>query len=191
MIMPLACILIATQFDWFVSGIVGSEQTRIIFLIVALSTIVFPGINILLLKWYGAIKSLEMPTKKERYAPFVSSIFFFGLGYYILRKGVVAESIYCIFFGCILSLMVLFLINLFWKISAHAAGVFGLLGTTLGLFTLHNFGNIPLLILIVLMCGLVLTARLVLKAHSAAEVYAGALVGFSTLFLTVSWNLFI
>jgi membrane-associated phospholipid phosphatase len=191
MIMPLVCVLVATKYDWFIAGMLSPEQARVVLLIVGLSTIVFPGINILLLKWYGAIGSLEMPTKKERFAPFASSLFFFGLGYYILRKGIIAESIYAIFFGCILSVVVLFVINAFLKVSAHATGVFGLLGATIGLFSIHDFGNIPLLIFLVFVCGIVLTSRLVLKAHTPVEVYTGALVGFGCLYFTVSQNLFI
>ena len=43
----------------------------------------------------------------------------------------------------------------------------------------------------VLALGLVLTARLILKAHQPAQVYAGAAVGFLCTFFSVSTGLFI
>lgn len=191
LIMPLACIFVAFQFDWFVQGTTGIEQIHLIYLIVGLSTIAFPGINILLLRWYGVISSLEMPLRKERLTPFVSTVFFYALGYYLLRKGNLTEVLYSILLGCILALIAVILINLLWKISAHAVGVFGLIGTTIALFRIHNFGNIALLSILLMMGGAVLTSRLVLKAHTPAQIYVGAVVGFFALYLPVYFGVFV
>ncbi len=189
--MPLACVFIAFQFDWYVQGTTSIEQIHLIYLIVGLSTIAFPGINILLLRWYGVISSLAMPLRKERTTPFISTVFFFALGYYLLRKGNLTEVLYSILMGCILALVVVILINFKWKISAHAVGVFGLIGTTIGLFRIHNFGNVALLSVLILIGGAVLTSRLVLNAHSPTQIYVGAVVGFFALYLPVYFGVFV
>lgn len=191
MIMPLACVFVAANFDWYVRGVSPPGQMRLVFLIIFLSTVAFPGINILLLRWYGVVTSLEMPKRKERAGPYISSAFFFGLGYYLLRKANLPDVIYSILFGCILALILVMIINFVWKISAHATGVFGLVGTTAGLFAAHSFDNVLLFCSVVMIGALVMTSRLVLKAHVPSQVYAGAILGFLCLYLPVARGWFI
>ena len=183
--MPLLATFIAFNFDWYLSGRLASDQENIIYLIIAMSTIAFPGLNILLLKWYGVISSLSMPIRKERTAPFLSTFFFFGLGYYLLRKGSLPVSLYSIYLGCCLVLLVLILINLKWKISIHAAGIAGVLGSAIGLFQIHDFSNFGLVAFLIAIAGLTLSSRLILSAHTPAQVYVGAAVGFATSYTTV------
>ncbi|HKK40092.1 MAG TPA: hypothetical protein VJ949_11790 [Cryomorphaceae bacterium] len=185
LMMPLLAVFIAFKFDWYLSGRLDSDQENIIYLIIAMSTIAFPGINILLLKWYGVVSSLSMPIRKERLAPFVSTLFFFTLGYYLLRKGSLPTPLYSIYLGCILVLFLIICINLKWKISIHAAGITGVVGSTIGLFQIHDFTNFWLIAILIALAGLTLTSRLFLSAHSPAQVYAGAAVGFATTYLAV------
>lgn len=183
--MPLVAILIAFKFDWYLSGRVTKEQEYMIYLIIFLSTIVFPGINILLLKWYGVISSLSMPLREERFTPFVSTLLFFGMGYYLLRKGAIPTSIYSIYLGCGIALLLLVIINSKWKISVHSAGIAGVIGSTIALFQIHHFNNVLLFMVLIVIAGMALSSRLVLSAHTPAQVYAGALLGLVTTYLIV------
>jgi hypothetical protein len=185
LMMPLLAVFIAFKFDWYLAGRLVSDQENIIYLIIAMSTIAFPGLNILLLKWYGVVSALSMPIRKERSAPFISTLFFFGLGYYLLRKGSLPIPLYSIYLGCCLVLLLLILINLKWKISIHAAGIAGVVGSTIGLFQIHDFNNFWLIAILIAIAGLTLSARLILSAHTPAQVYAGAVVGFVTTYATV------
>ncbi len=186
LMMPLLAVFIAFKFDWYLSGILVSDQENIVFLIIAMSTIAFPGLNILLLKWYGVVSSLSMPIRKERSAPFVSTLFFFCLGYYLLRKGSLPTPLYSIYLGCSLVLLILILINLKWKISVHAAGSAGVVGSTIGLFQIHDFSNLWLISILIVLTGLTLSSRLILKAHTPAQVYVGAVIGFATTYSAVT-----
>ncbi len=189
--MPLLCVFIAYQFDWYINGIISADQMQIIYLIVAFSTIVFPGVNILLLKWYGVVTSFSMRNRTERNAPYISTIFFFVLGYYMLRKGALPDSLFSILIGCIATLVLITLINFKWKISSHSAGIFGILGAVIALFRIHSFGNITLLSALLLAGGLVITSRLMLNAHTPAESYGGAILGFTTVYFCVYLGFFI
>jgi len=189
--MPLLGVFIAYQFDWYLNGIISADQMQIIYLIVAFSTIVFPGVNILLLKWYGVVTSLSMRNRTERNAPYVSTIFFFVLGYYMLRKGALPDSLFSILIGCIATLFFITIINFRWKISAHAAGIFGIIGALIALFRIHSFGNITLLCVLLLAGGLVITSRLILNAHTPSESYVGAILGFTTVYTCVYFGVVI
>ncbi len=184
--MPLLCILVAGEADWYIRGRVPVEQRQLLYLVVALSTIVFPGINILLLRWYGAVSHLSIPDRRERFVPFISSLFFFILGYSLLRRAGLPAAIYSVYLGCIVSTVALALINFRLKVSAHAAGITGLLGALLALFKIHGWSDLTLLMASILACGLVYTARMLLRMHTPVEVYGGALIGFSFLYLCVS-----
>jgi len=77
-------------------------------------------------------------------------------------------------------------ITLFVKISAHSAGVGGLFGFLLvfHLNTPQN-GMIWILVLTVLLSGTVMSARLYLNVHKPKEVYLGVLLGFVISFLSI------
>jgi membrane-associated phospholipid phosphatase len=188
LIMPLACVFVASRYDWFIQGTTSPEQIRLVYIIVALSTIAFPGLNMLLLRWYGVLRNLEMPKNKQRYAPFISTIFFFALGYYMLRKGVIPNALYSVVLGSIIALIALTLINFRYKVSAHAAGIFGLIGTVLGLFQLHDFGNIALLSVLLLCGGAVITSRILLGAHTPGQAYTGAAIGFLSVYMAITFE---
>jgi membrane-associated phospholipid phosphatase len=191
LIMPLACFFLAAHYDWYIRGTTDPNILRITLLVVALSTIAFPGVNLLLLRWYGVISSLAMPNRAERVTPFLSTLFFFGLGYYLLSKGNLPAPLYSIFVGSMVALLLLTLLSLRWKVSAHGAGVAGVAGSVMALFQLHNYGNIALLSAVWLAAGLTLTARLYLKAHTPGEVYIGAIIGFLSMYLSVLYGLLI
>lgn len=189
--MPLACVVVACEFDWYVKGMMTGGLAGIVYFIVALSTIGFPLINLLLLRWYGVVSSLHLPERKERTAPYISTIFFFALGYYMLRRGELPDALFSILFGSILVLTMVTLLNLKWKVSAHSAGIFGVLGSLIALFKIHDFFNISLVSLVILSCGLVLSSRLFLHAHKPAQVYAGAAIGFIAMYLPVILGVYI
>ena len=95
-------------------------------------------------------------------------------------------------FGAILVLLVVTLINLKMKISIHAAGYAGLVGVYMGLVAndviiLDNTIMTALIILV----GVIGTARLSLGAHKPSEIYIGALVGFLCTFLVVKYQIYI
>jgi membrane-associated phospholipid phosphatase len=77
-------------------------------------------------------------------------------------------------------ILVCALITLFYKISVHSAGVWGIIGILLPLNKASEEGTllIPTMVAIVV-AGLVMSSRLQLNAHVPREVLAGAVVGFA------------
>jgi len=78
-----------------------------------------------------------------------------------------------------LTLVLLTIITLFWKISAHTTGISG----TAGIFAALLFGVDTSLIYIALivtlfLMGLVGAARLALNAHTEKQVWVGYVIGF-------------
>jgi drug/metabolite transporter (DMT)-like permease len=102
--------------------------------------------------------------------------------------------------GATIALFFAFFINIFSKISAHAVGMGGMLGMvviTMLLFSYDTF-TVPILfgqtlqlnmmtvfLVMIILCGLVGTARLILQAHDPRDVYGGFLVGFTAQFIAL------
>jgi hypothetical protein len=156
---------------------------------VLVTTFVIPFIGVVLLKFTRTISNLEMDDRKERFFPFLFiSLFYLATTYLFYTKFRFPPIISYILLGVSSSLIVLTLITLFWKISAHAIAVGGAVGIFAALLTNSETNAVLwLLSLFVLIAGLVGTARLRLNAHDNKQVWLGYLLGFCLNFTIVSF----
>lgn len=182
LIMPLLALFLALQFDPYLVLFVAPGKAQLTLLVVGLATFLFPLINLFLLKKAGVITSYNLENRKERIAPAISTLLYFGLGYFLIKKGQLPTVMYSMYIGAVASAVLAMIITLRWKISLHAIGISGVVGAMYGLFKLHEFVHWPILIALILITGWVMSARISLGVHTPAQVYAGAALGF-----TVSW----
>ena len=68
-------------------------------------------------------------------------------------------------------------VNVWWKISMHCAGAGGLAGALVAYSALFGFDPTGWLCVLILLCGAVGSARMLLRQHSLGQVVAGTLVG--------------
>lgn len=183
--MPLLALWLTIQFDPYMVFFLSPAKTQMTLIVVGLATIVFPLINLVLLKKAGVITDYHLPNRKERLAPAVTTLIYFTLGYFLIKKGELPLVIYSMYLGGLASVFLAMLISLKWKISLHAIGISGVLGGIYGLFKIHEFVNIPLFIALIICAGLVMMSRLAVNAHTPAQVYVGFVVGFLSVYLSV------
>jgi hypothetical protein len=82
-----------------------------------------------------------------------------------------------VFVSSLVSVIVIFTVNLKWKISAHSCGTGVLCGAVFA-FARYLYGNpVVLLCGVILVAGSVMTSRLFLKAHTFWQVIMGFLAG--------------
>ena len=142
------------------------------------TTFVLPVIILFILKKFNLIKSLMMEKREERFLPlfimvlslYMTSRFFNGVNALILYNFyLISNLVLCV---------VVFWINLYWKISFHGIG-WG--AFTCMLFIMSTIAS-PLyfnyFVSSILISGLVGWARLKLKSHSESQLYVGFTVGF-------------
>ena len=155
------------------------EQRRILYALTFTATFLLPLLNALLLLKFNIISSLEMKTRQERKIPYlISSIFYFAESYFLMNTDV-PVLIKALMFGATLLVVSVLLINLFWKISAHMAGIGGLCGMMLAISYRLQINLLLVIVVLFLIAGLVAFSRLKLRAHNPAQVYAGFLLGVS------------
>ena len=150
-----------------------------IFLFVSTLTATFflPLLNALLLLRFGLIASLEMKTRQERKIPYLVSAIFYSAESYFLMHADVPLLAKALMLGATLVVISVLLVNFFWKISAHMAGIGGLIGMMISVSYRLQIDLHFVLITLFLIAGSVAFSRLKLSAHTPAEVYAGFLLG--------------
>jgi membrane-associated phospholipid phosphatase len=83
-----------------------------------------------------------------------------------------------------ITILLLTIITLKWKVSAHMAGVGALTGALFIFSSQLQADFITFIILAILIAGLTGVARIILKAHTPGEIYVGFGIGLLTLFST-------
>lgn len=179
MLMPLISVFVifhsGTYLDYTPHVLI-----RVIYLIVAISTILLPISILPLLKNQNLISDMGLEKRNERLIPLVITALFYGLGYYMLLKFPITRVIAHLQLAAIISISLVSLISLKWKISLHMAGIGGFLGMLIG-FTFLFSSSLKFAFAIgILVAGFVAYARLKLNLHTPSQVYAGFILGLLT-----------
>lgn len=142
------------------------------------TTFILPAITLLILKKFKVIESITMEKRSDRFIPlFVMVIFIYATSRFF--NGINALALYNFYLICNLMLcVVVFWINLFWKISMHGIGWGAFAATLLVMSTMSSILYLPYFILSIILSGIVISARLYLKSHNESQVYIGFIVGF-------------
>lgn len=157
-------------------------------LIVAGVTIILPMLTVLLLKHLGMVSEIGLNNQKERTIPYLITILCMGgTAVFLAMKGF---PLWVVMFyaGGALAGLIEAIINNWWKISAHGAGVAGLVAMLVRMShtPMVNPDVLTWLIVAVACAGLTGSARLWLGRHTLGQVLAGYAVGFcSVYFLTM------
>ena len=170
----LFCYAYSLQFAplvpiWMIIALVGTF----------LLTCILPITAIWVMMRRGEIKDLYIEDPRQRTMPYLYSAFGFGFWCYLLISVLHAPTpLRFICVGATLAIVIVMLINRYWKISAHLAGIGGLVG---GIFCYcMSIGAVPTVGAFCFWLGLSLLlmfARLRLNAHTPAQVSTGWLLG--------------
>jgi hypothetical protein len=178
LLMPTYGFLLMFSGDNYIATFTPTRLKLVIPAITFVFTFILPAINAFILLKAKRINSLEMETSKERVIPYFStSLYFFAL-YYLFYNADFPPVFIILILGAGLSILLTLLINFWWKISAHSIGIGGIIGALLGISLKLKIDFQLILVIAILIAGCIGFARLKLKAHTPAQVYAGFLVGF-------------
>ncbi|WP_142684624.1 hypothetical protein [Chitinophaga polysaccharea] len=145
---------------------------------VAIISIGFPVLTLLLAKALKFVSSVHMRTQRDRIIPYVAMITYYFWAFYTFQQEGRAPKFYTAFFlGVFISVSISFITNNFIKTSMHTVGWGGIIGLLLSLmWGMHMNVSVPLVITF-FVAGIVATSRLVLEAHEPREIYIGFLIG--------------
>ena len=183
---PLYGVILLTTYDPVLSVLPLSAKS-LIWLIMFLSTGVFPAIIIGIGIKYGGVSDGFISDRTERPIPFFLTFLCYLFGAFWLSRIGLNSFYIAPIIGAAVSILIILPINHFWKISAHLSGMGGLCG---GMFTFAIiYGTTPIIALValILLSGILGWARMELKAHTVGQVCCGWLNGFFS--VTVGWLL--
>ncbi|MBL7732564.1 MAG: hypothetical protein JNM88_15415 [Chitinophagaceae bacterium] len=158
----------------------------------AVSFTLFPLITVALLKGLKFIDSIYLRTQKERIIPFIACMtWYFWITYVWFNFGKTQFSVDMpheavqFAMACFISTVIGLMVNTKMKVSLHAISMgiviafFGYMAFTQEL----NYGTWFSIVLLI--AGMVCTARFIISDHTPAEVYAGIITGMASMLIAV------
>jgi hypothetical protein len=183
LLMPTYGFLLLFTTNNYIATFTPIKLKLIVLGITFVFTFILPAINAIILVRTKRINSLQMETASERNIPYLSTSFYFFALFYLFYNSEFPPVFIIMILGAGISILLTFLINLKWKISAHSVGIGGIVGAAMGISLRLMIDMQFIIILVILIAGLVGFARLKLDSHSPSQVYSGFLLGFLSEFL--------
>ncbi|GAB3506172.1 hypothetical protein GCM10027341_38740 [Spirosoma knui] len=179
-------------------GVLGldafSDSLRFSLLVlIFIGTFAVPSLLIYYLFRSGYVSSLHLNDLADRRLPyFLTALVYTFMTYlFAFRMQLVstqAPGVAVLLGGISSSILLVGLVSLYWQISAHSVGMSGVLGSIGGLMLKFGTDDLFLpLVVLVLLTGLVASARLRLNAHTPAQIGAGVVLGLVVSLATVFW----
>jgi len=162
-------------------------------MMVFLTSVLIPVIAILVMKAIGWVHSLEMSDRHERIGPYlVTSILYLSLYLHFAKAKSFPPPLLIATLGAVIALFTGFFLNNFRKISIHAIAIGGFLALTIHLYRSYStdqfilplpflydlrISTVFLVYVVILLAGLVCSARLMTGQHTSSEVFVGFMIG--------------
>ncbi len=182
LLMPTYGIILALSLT--ILSLIPVESAMVVAMVTFILTCLVPSIVVFFMKIFGLVSDYSISNRKQRPIPYLATISAFIVGaiyinavdapmwlsYYFLAGGGAAITA--------------FIINWWWKISAHMAGIGGLLALIMNMKFdgLAIIDITPLIYVSIIATGLLGTARLYLNRHTFWQVVFGFLNGFLWVF---------
>lgn len=148
-------------------------------------TVLLPHVSIYAYRKVNGWTRHQMSRRERRYVPYVLSIVSYGALLYLFYNIHMPHFAIGVVAGAFIIQVVCAVVNNFIKISTHAAASAGVVGAMMAYAFIFNFYPIRSLCVTILLCGMVSSARLILRQHTYAEIGWGVAVGFLSGFVSI------
>jgi hypothetical protein len=160
-----------------------------------------PAFAVVLMRSLNMVQSIALDVRQDRIAPYIiTGIFYLWIFINFKNNQLIPKPLTITVLGATIGLFIAFFFNNFTKISAHAVGMGGMVGMAVVNTLYFNFDTFTLsfpwlgafeistnfvLMTVILLAGMVCTARLYLQAHTQGQVYGGFAVGLLAQFVAL------
>lgn len=158
---------------------INQKSIKIVLILVFALTYIIPLVSIGMLRLTSNISTMTLSNRKERIMPFFFVTIYYGLTTYMFaNKLMLGKTLIVIFFAITTIILLVAVITIFTKISAHSAGAGGMVGFMIALHFKFPDSQLffPILTAIVL-AGIISSSRLFLNEHNLKEISFGLLMG--------------
>ena len=140
-------------------------------------TIGLPVLGIFLYRRLSGLTASQLRQRKARFWPYIISFVCYAVYLRIMFVMHLPRFMCGIVVGALFIQGVCLLLNLRWKVSMHAAGAGGIIGALVAYSVIFAFNPVLWLCGAVLLDGMVMTSRMILRQHTLWQVWMGTLVG--------------
>ncbi len=168
----------------FYFSMLSWEAKRFVMLVVFFTTCILPMLSVAIMALSPKF-DVSMPRSRDRIIPLLSSSIFYYLGFILLSKVHAVPDFKLFMVATVLVIVALLIISFRWKISIHMAAAGALTGTLFALSFRSGVNPLYSILIMVLVSGLVGTARLILQKHNIAQIISGYALGFLVLYVVI------
>ncbi len=177
LLMPLYGSIIFLTLPFYAFRLMPEALKWYVIICVALFTCLLPVISILLMLKFGIVQSVELDRREDRRYPLLFAVIFHSVNYYFLSKVNLPALYYLFLLSGIFSILFTMVVTRYWKISMHMTGIGGLCGSLLLCSIAWPIDIRWMLAAVFLIAGIIGSSRLILNAHTPAQVSAGFFAG--------------
>ena len=146
-------------------------------------TILLPTLLIHLYRRYQGWTLIELGSRERRVVPYLISIICYFTCLYLMRQMHIPYFMRSIVATALFIQVVCAMINVWWKISTHTAGIGGVAGALFVFSEVFSFNPTWWFCLVLIVAGVLGTSRMILRQHTLSQVVVGFLVGFVSPFI--------
>lgn len=150
-----------------------------------LFTILMPTVLIHAYRKYHGWSPFHLRHRERRMVPYILSIASYFTFYSLMRYQHLPHFMSAIIVAALMVQIVCAIVNLWFKVSVHTAGTGGMAGGLIAYSLLFSFNPIWWLSLILIVSGLVGTARMILRVNTLLQVNVGFLLGAIVTFFVI------
>lgn len=156
---------------------------------VLLFTIIIPRTSIDIFRKINKWTHWQLSHREHRSTPYFITIASYIACVMIFINKNAPQFLRGIIIATLISCLTCAIVNIWWKVSTHMAGMGGLLGTEIAFSFLFNFNPIPMMCIMLLMSGIMGTSRMTLRQHSLSQVLIGFFIGLTNalVFILIGW----
>lgn len=140
-------------------------------------TVLLPSVSIHIYQRYQGWTPVQMGRKERRMVPYMIAIVSYFACYYVMIVMRIPQFMANIVVTALVIQIVCAMVNIWWKISIHMAAIGGMAGALLAVSMVFQFNPTWWFSVMIIVAGLVGTARMVLRQHSLRQIVGGFMVG--------------
>ena len=174
--LPLVGLIALFTFSYL--SLLPIEYRLMVLAIVYFFTILAPTFLIHLYRKVQGWSRIELGQKRRRMVPYILSIICYVGCIWALRNMHIYHFVSSIVFAALMVQIVCALTNIWWKISTHTAAIGGVAGALFVFAEIFGFNPVWWLAGVIVLAGVLGSARIILRQHSLAQVIGGFFIGF-------------
>lgn len=183
-IIPFIGFIILFLFSYL--QIMPRQYKLIVLSIVFCFTILMPVVTIFLFQRINNIKSAELGERKKRFFPYILTIISYVFCMLTMHRLNIPWYMAGIILTALIILFVFLLANARWRLSEHMAGMGAIIGGLISFSILFGYNPVWWLCMLIILAGLLGSARIISGNHTFGEVFFGFCVGLICSFLVLN-----